>query len=260
MNKTVIITGASRGIGKAIAKKFYQNSYNIALVSKNITNLEKAKTDLKSAFTDINSQIELFTCDLKNIAEIKNTVNKVANIFDTIDILINSAGISYLTPSIEQNYEKWMEQIQVNLTGAYIFSNETFLKMKDNSNSNKRIINISSIYGLIGGEGYSAYCASKHGLNGLTKSLALEYASYGITVNSICPAWVKTDMFEHDMEEIANYYNIEKELLIEDEINAVPSKKFTTVEEISDLCFFLASNSASNITGQNINISGGLDI
>jgi len=128
------------------------------------------------------------------------------------------------------------------------------------NNSSGRIINISSVYGLIGGIGYSAYCASKHGVIGLTKALALEMAPYKITVNAICPAWVETDMFENDMNEMSEIYKIEKDILISDEKMAIPLQSFISVEEISDLVIYLSSDSAKNITGQALNISGGLAI
>lgn len=254
MSKTVVITGASKGIGKEIAILFSSKNYNVAIISRNINLLKNTNNELKN----INKNTDFFQCDIKNIDDIKKTINKIIERFSTIDILINSAGISYITPSDEDNSDKWIEQIEVNLIGTYFFTKECFLKMKEKNFG--RIINISSIYGLIGGESYSAYCASKHGLNGLTKSLALEYAKYNITVNAICPSWVKTDMFDKDMEELSNYYKIEKNDLIESELISTPSGCFTTSNEIAELCLFLSQEYAKNITGQLINISGGLGI
>lgn len=254
MKKTVLITGGSRGIGKAIAKRFCENNFNVFIISKNEKNL--INTQKEFLLADLNVNIE--TCDIKKIEQIKTTVTKIFEKTSSIDILINCAGVSSITPSEEENYEKWFEQVQVNLFGTYIFSRECFLKMKEKNYG--RIINLSSIYGLEGGEIYSAYCASKHGVNGLTKSMALEFAKYNITVNAICPAWVDTDMFDNDMKELSEYYGIEKDELISSELVGIPSGKFTSPEEIADLSLFLVTESARNITGQLLNISGGLAI
>lgn len=254
MKKTVLITGGSRGIGKAIAKRFCEKNFNVFIISKNEKNL--ISTQKEFLLADLNVNIE--TCDIKKIEQIKTTVTKIFEKTSSIDILINCAGVSSITPSEEENYEKWFEQVQVNLFGTYIFSRECFLKMKEKNYG--RIINLSSIYGLEGGEIYSAYCASKHGVNGLTKSMALEFAKYNITVNAICPAWVDTNMFDNDMKELSEYYGIEKDELISSELVGIPSGKFTSPEEIADLSLFLVTESARNITGQLLNISGGLAI
>jgi 3-hydroxybutyrate dehydrogenase len=249
--KVVVITGGSRGIGKETGKIFAAGNYKVILISKSEENLLKAKTE----FT---SEIQTYICDVSDIEQVKQTVNKISEKYSKIDVLINNAGISKLTLLEEENYTAWKQQIDVNLLGTYYFSREVFLIMKPFMSG--RIINISSVYGLIGGEGYSAYCSAKHGVIGLTKSLALEMAKYNITVNAICPGWVETDMFENDMYEISKAYGIDKELLAEEEKMAVPLKNFTSMEDIASLSLYLASESAKNITGQAINISGGLGI
>lgn len=257
--KTVLISGGSRGIGKACARLFARNDYKVIICSKNQNNLEKARSELNNIFTDIS----VYRCDVSDSARVRLTVNNIYKEFSGIDVLINSAGISKLNrleENDEENYQKWHEHLNVNLSGAYYFSREIFLKMKE-QNKPGRIINISSVYGLIGGEGYSAYCATKHGLIGMTKSMALEMAPYNITVNAICPGWVEdTDMFEKDMQDLSDTYNIDKDLLIEEEKNAVPLKSFLKSEEIADLALYLASEAAKNISGQAINISGGLAV
>jgi len=252
--KTVLITGGSRGIGKSIAEKFAKKNYNVVIVSKSIENLEKTKKE----FLEKSLNLDVYSCDVTDIKQVKEVVSNVYNKFSSIDILVNSAGVSFINLLEDDDYSKWHKQIDTNLTGTFYFSKEVFKKMKNNSSG--RIINISSVYGLIGGIGYSAYCASKHGVIGLTKALALEMAPYKITVNAICPAWVETDMFENDMNEMSEIYKIEKDILISDEKMAIPLQSFISVEEISDLVIYLSSDSAKNITGQALNISGGLAI
>jgi len=252
--KTVLITGGSRGIGKSIAEKFAKKNYNVVIVSKSIENLEKTKKE----FLEKSLNLDVYSCDVTDIKQVKEVVSNVYNKFSSIDILVNSAGVSFINLLEDDDYSKWHKQIDTNLTGTFYFSKEVFKKMKNNSSG--RIINISSVYGLIGGIGYSAYCASKHGVIGLTKALALEMAPYKITVNAICPAWVETDMLENDMNEMSEIYKIEKDILISDEKMAIPLQSFISVEEISDLVIYLSSDSAKNITGQALNISGGLAI
>jgi NAD(P)-dependent dehydrogenase (short-subunit alcohol dehydrogenase family) len=252
--KVVLITGGSRGIGKAAGKAFARNGFQVALVSKNPENLINAQEEFQAEGLEAG----IFQCDAGEISQVKRTVENIYREYSGIDVLINNAGLSKLTPLEAEDYAAWQEIININLAGAYYFSREVFLKMKQQNSG--RIINISSVYGLTGGEGYSAYCASKHGLIGLTRALALEMAKNHITVNAICPGWVETDMFEHDMDELSNFYGLDRDIIIAEEKIAVPLKKFTTVEEVADLALYLASNSAKNITGESINISGGLAI
>lgn len=252
--KYAIVTGASRGIGKYLSLSLLKKGYFVFLVSKskeNLNILEKELTYYKGSYC-------LFPCDVSNLEDVKITFEQINCKTNNIDVLINCAGISKVTLLEDENYQDWINQINVNLNGTYYFSKEVYKSMKNNNFG--RIINISSLYGLIGGEGYSAYCASKHGVIGLTKSMALECAKYNITVNSICSGWVETDMFYNDMEELSEKYNIDKNILIDEEKIAIPTKRFTGLDEISDLVIYLISNSAKNITGQSINISGGLAI
>lgn len=252
MNKVCIITGGSRGIGKGIAKLFLEKGYKVAIVSKNSESLAKAKF----YFDSISLEPVFFECDISDPKTVKETVSAIHSSFGRIDTLINSAGISKLTLLEEDCFEEWKKQIDINLSGTFYFSKEVFMKMKEKNSGS--IINISSVYGLIGGEGYSAYCASKHGVIGLTKSMALEASKYNITVNSICPGWVETDMFDNDMTELSDKYGIEKDDLISDELNAIPLKKFSSVDDVAELAYWLSSDKARNMTGQALNLSGGL--
>lgn len=253
--KYALVTGASRGIGEDITLTLLADNYFVFVISQNINNLKKFEHKnykYKSNFLTIST-------DVSNINEVKKAFEIIKEKTDQLDILVNCAGVSKLNLlNNESDEESWHKQININLTGTYYFSKNAYLMMKENNFG--RIINISSVYGLIGGEGYSAYCASKHGVIGLTKSMSLETAKYNITVNAICPGWVETDMFDNDMQELSDEYGIDKNDLIQDEKISVPTKNFTTVKEISDLVKYLISDSAKNITGQSINISGGLAV
>lgn len=251
-----LVTGASRGIGADIALTLLAENYFVFVISQNTDNLEKFSQDnqkYKDNFLTISTNVS-------EIKQVKKAFEIIKSKTDQLDLLVNCAGVSKLNllDSVSDNEDNWHKQINVNLTGTYYFSKNSYLMMKENKYG--RIINISSVYGLIGGEGYSAYCASKHGVIGLTKAMALEAAKYNITVNAICPGWVETDMFDNDMQELSNEYGIDTDDLIQDEKMAVPTKDFTTVKEISDLVKYLITDSAKNITGQAINISGGLAV
>lgn len=251
--KYALVTGSSRGIGREIAISFIKSGYFTFLIASNKNNLNLISDELK----DYTNYLAL-QCDVSDLTQVKNLFKVIESKTEKIDYLINSAGVSKLTPIEDDNYDEWNYQININLNGTYYISKE-FFKLIKNSESG-RIINISSVYGLMGAENCSAYCASKHAVIGLTKSMALDCAKYNITVNAICPGWVETDMFNNDMDELAEKFNIEKDILIEEEKNYVPTKHFTTTTEISDLVNYLISESAKNITGQAINISGGIHI
>jgi len=252
--KFAIVTGGSRGIGKEITRELLNNSFFVFVISKT-----SKSTDLfEDEFKECKDNFLTLNTDISNLDSVLNCYKVISKKTSKIDVLINNAGVSKLTLIGKDNYDSWNNQINTNLNGTYYMSKEVYPLMKNNNTG--RIINISSVYGLIGGEGYSAYCASKHGVIGLTKSMALELATNNITVNAVCPGWVETDMLKNDFEELSQEYSIDKDSLIEDEKISVPTKHFTTVNEISQLVMYLISESAKNITGQAINISGGLNV
>jgi len=149
---------------------------------------------------------------------------------------------------------RWRDILETNLTGMYLVTKEVLRIMKD---SGGRIINISSVLGKFGVPGYSAYCASKHGMIGFTRALALETAHRGITVNAICPGWVDTEMARSGMKDSAAYQGISVEEFKKQAMEAVPIRRFIDAEEVAQLVLYLASDKGSGITGQAINICGG---
>ena len=252
--KFAVVTGGTRGIGKEITKSLIVNNFFVFIISKNSQSIAVFKDE----FQNFKDNFLTIIADVSNLESVINAFKLISAKTNQISVLINNAGVSKLTLIDKENYNDWHNQINVNLNGTFYMSKEVYPLMKNNGYG--RIINISSIYGLIGGEGYSAYCASKHGVIGLTKAMALECAANNITVNAICPGWVETDMFNQDFNEISEEYGIAKAELVNQEKIFVPTKRFTTVKEISDLVIYLISDSAKNITGQAINISGGLAV
>ena len=249
--KTVAITGASQGIGKAMAYVFAECGANLILLSRNEHKLKDVEAGLKPASTQ---NIKYHVLDVSNPDAVEKTFKEIGN----IDILINNAGIYFTSPVIDMDIKKWQELLSINLNGALYCSKAVLPKMKKNKWG--RIINISSVCGKFGYAYESAYTASKFGLIGFTQSLAQEVAKFGLTANCICPGWVETKMAEtvlHD-ENYAKLYNIPLEELKITSLQAVPIERYIQPNEVAYLALYLASNYASAITGQAINIDGGL--
>lgn len=248
--KTAVITGASQGIGKAISEVFAECGALVVLLSRNQKKLEENVNLLKNK----GYNAEYFVLDVSDYTEVGKIFNKI----NRIDILVNNAGIFFASEVQEMNVNKWKELIGTNLNGTMYCSKAVLGQMIKNNYG--RIINISSVSGKVGEPFASAYSASKFGLIGFTQSLAQEVAEKGITVNAVCPGWVETEMAEnilHD-ENYATLVDIPVEKLKSSSLKAVPIGRYIHPREVAYLTLYLASNYASAITGQAINICGGM--
>ena len=230
----VFISGASRGIGKSIANHFAENDYKVIGTSRNDFEFDNKSENLIPIKLDITSRDDVKQCfnDLKS----KDLLP---------DILINNAGITSDQLFLKMKDDDWDSVISTNLTGTYNLTKIFIRNMIKNKNG--RIINISSVAGLMGNPGQVNYSSSKSALNGFTKSLAKEIGSRNITVNSIAPGFINTDMTSFLDDDAKN-------AIIKD----IPLKRFGEVSDVAELALFLASNEASYITGQTISIDGGL--
>ncbi len=230
----VFISGASRGIGKSIANHFAENDYKVIGTSRNDFEFDNKLENLIPIKLDITSRDDVKKCfnDLKS----KDLLP---------DILINNAGITSDQLFLKMKDDDWDSVISTNLTGTYNLTKIFIRNMIKNKNG--RIINISSVAGLMGNPGQVNYSSSKSALNGFTKSLAKEIGSRNITVNSIAPGFIDTDMTSF-------LDNDAKNAIIKD----IPLKRFGEASDVAELVLFLASNEASYITGQTISIDGGL--
>ncbi len=240
-NKVVIITGASRGIGKSIAKGFFDNNCKVALISRN----KKDLIDTKNVIGAKSNNIQLFPCDISNFSDVQNVIDKVIKYYGNIDILINNAGITKDNLILRMKEEDWDTVVDVNLKGCFNTVKAVVKQMIRNKKGS--IINISSVIGLIGNAGQTNYAASKAGIFGLTKSLAKELGSRNITVNAIAPGYVQTSMTEKLSTNIKN-----------DLYKNIPLKRLGSAEDITNLVLFLSSEKASYITGQIMNVDGGM--
>ena len=249
---SVLITGSTSGVGLGIAKEFAKAGYAIIF-----NGLEKEGPEIAISIGK-EYRVKTFYSPANMLipSEIRAMVNEGSAKFGGIDVLINNAGIQHVSPIEDFPEEKWNDIIGVNLTAAFHTSKAVWKNMKDNKKG--RIINIASAHGTVASEYKSAYVASKHGLLGLTKVLALEGATIGITANAICPGYVKTPLVEKQIAEQANSHHIPEEEVIQKIMLAKhPIKKFVSDDSIGALALFLASDAASMITGAAIPIDGG---
>ena len=242
-NQKAIITGASKGIGKSIAFKLAEHGCDLFLLSRNQDSLEKVK---KSILKDFDINIEIYATDIGNNESVNKTFSKIISKYNRVDILINNAGITKDNILVRMSPEEWDSVINTNLTGYFNCCKATIKQMIKQKYG--RIINISSIIGINGNSGQTNYAASKAGIIGLTKSLSKEVGSRNITVNAIAPGFIQTELTKELDEN-----NKEKFL------NSIWLKCFGRPEDIANLVAFLVSDNASYITGQTINIDGGIN-
>ena len=248
--KNILITGGAGGIGLEIVHYFENKNYHVIILDKTL------KKDFKKNYKKIKKNIFYFKTDLLEIKKTEKKIQQIISKFKTIDILINCAGIQYISEIENFPTNEWRKVIDINLTSSFITSKNIIPVMKKNNSG--RIINISSVHGLVASENKSAYVASKHGLIGLTKAIALELSKTKITCNAISPGWVLTPLVEKQIKKLAskNKTSIEiekKNLLFEKH----PNQKFVSGKEIASLVNFLISKDAQNITGSSYSIDGG---
>jgi 3-hydroxybutyrate dehydrogenase len=250
LGKVALITGASRGIGRAIAEAFASEGAQVVLAARNVEQIEELA---KSLNREERRAIAL-RCDVRVKSEVEEATAEIGRTWGKLHVVVNNAGVSGRTPIDDPSDDRWHQILDTNLTGAYLITKASLDLM---SSGWGRIINISSVLGRFGVPAYAAYCASKHGLLGFTRALALELASRQITVNAICPGWVTTDMAEQGIQETAEALGISAEAFREEAIAGVPLKRFIEPDEVANLVLYLASDDASMITGQTYNLCGG---
>jgi NAD(P)-dependent dehydrogenase (short-subunit alcohol dehydrogenase family) len=242
-NKVAFVTGGSRGIGKAISFKLAQNSNLVAVGYK--SNKKNAENVVR-AITEIGGNAIHVEVDLANRSSIQKALKITKSTFGSINILVNNAAIAQEKPFLSISDEDWDEMYKINLRGPFVFTQEVLPGMIDNGWG--RIINIASIGGQWGGVNQIHYASAKAGLIGLTRSIAKTFSIYGITCNSISPGLVDTDM---SANEISTTLGKEK-------IKQIPTGRLGLPEEIASSVAYLASHEASYITGQTINVNGGM--
>ena len=240
-NKVAVVTGASRGIGKSIAKIYAKAGAHVSCISRNKDTLN----DVVESIISNGGSASINAFDVSKSIEFQDNINDIIKEYGTIDILVNNAGITIDKLIMRMNDDDWNKVLEINLKGAFNgIKSVTRSMMKARSG---RIINISSVVGLTGNPGQANYAASKAGLIGLCKASAKELASRGITVNCIAPGYINTDM-------TANITDENKENLY----SQIPLGRIGNPDDIATAALFLASDEAGYITGQTITVDGGM--
>ncbi|MEK4013401.1 3-hydroxybutyrate dehydrogenase [Peribacillus sp. FSL M8-0224] len=251
-NKVVIITGSARGIGFEIGKHFAESGAKVVLSDINEESVKDAAESLKKlGFDSIGVK-----ADVTKEEDIVNMVKEAKETYGSVDIVINNAGLQHVSPIEDFPTAKYELMIKIMLTAPFILTKAVFPIMKEQGFG--RIINVSSINGVIGFAGKAAYNSAKHGVIGLTKVAALEGAEHGITVNALCPGYVDTPLVRGQMADLAKTRNVPiEDVLAEVLLPLVPQKRLLNVSEIADYALFLASDKAKSVTGQAVVIDGG---
>jgi len=250
-DKVALVTGGGTGIGKAIGLKMAKNRAKVAIASRNRSHLAEAA----AAFGALGLPVLPISMDVRNKQGIQRAIEAVISQWGAINILVNNAGISGLSLIDDADDSRWFDILDTNLNGMYLVTKAVLQQMPDDCEG--RVINISSVLGKFGVPGYTAYCTTKHGMIGFTRALALEVVSRGITVNTVCPGWVDTEMATQGIKETAASLGITPEQFKAQAVAGVPIKRFLDADEIAELVCYLASDRAKGITGQAINICGG---
>ena len=236
-NKRILITGATGGIGGALVKKFISLGGVVLGTGTKSEKLDNLKTN--------NPDVKIKKFNLSEHHEIENFVNSVISELGGLDILVNNAGINVDNLSLRMKDDEWKKVIDVNLTSTFLLSKYSIKNMLKNKFG--RVVNITSIVGHTGNLGQSNYSASKSGLIGMSKSLAIEYAKKNITINCVSPGFIVSDMTEAIAEKV-------KQNLI----SRIPMAKLGTSEDVSNCVAFLSSDLASYVTGETIHVNGGM--
>jgi 3-hydroxybutyrate dehydrogenase len=252
--RSAIVTGSTSGIGLAIAKALAQSGHDVML--NGFGKPEEIEATRAGLADEYGVEVLYSGADMSNPDSIAEMIAAAEQAFGKIDILINNAGIQHVAPIEEFPPEKWDQILAINLSASFHTIRHALPGMKQRKFG--RIIQLASAHALVASPFKSAYVAAKHGIAGLTKTVALEGAEHGVTANAVCPGYVLTPLVEKQIPEQANARGITEDEVIRDVLLAAqPTKRFVTVEEVASLVLFLAGDSAGSITGAIIPIDGG---
>lgn len=252
--RNAIVTGSTSGIGLGIARAFAAQGMNILLNGFGPQDeIERLRAGLAAEFS---VKVHYSPADMSKPEAIAEMVEKAAAELGPIDVLVNNAGIQFVSPIEDFPPEKWNAILAINLSAAFYAIKAVVPSMKERGQG--RIINLASAHALIASPFKSAYVSAKHGIAGLTKTVALELAEHNVTVNAICPGYVLTPLVEKQIPDTARARGITEDEVVRNVLlEAQPTKRFVTVEEVAALAVFLAGKDAGSITGAIIPIDGG---
>jgi 3-hydroxybutyrate dehydrogenase len=252
--KTALVTGSTSGIGLGIATRFAELGMDVIL--NGFGDAREIENVRKSLAAEHGVNVRYDGADMSKQADIEAMMAKALHEFGVIDVLVNNAGIQHIAPVEEFPVERWNAILAINLTASFHAIRLALPAMK--ARGWGRIINIASAHALVASPFKSAYVAAKHGIAGLTKTVALEVAERGITMNAICPGYVRTPLVQKQIPDTAKARGITEQQVINDVLlHAQPTKTFVQIDQVAALTAFLASNAAASITGAILPIDGG---
>ncbi len=250
-DKLVLITGGGRGIGRAIAREFAQEGASVVLAARTRTQVEQAAAEISKGAKTL-----AVVCDVSDVMSVRGMFATVQKEFGRgPDILVNNAGIAESAPLTKTDDDLWHRHLAINLSGTFYCTRAALPSMIERGWG--RVINVASIAGKTGAPYIAAYSASKHGVLGLTRSVALEVAAKGVTVNAICPGYVDTDMTMRGIENITAKTGRPAEEALAALKRMSPQNRLVSTEEVAALALLLASEEGRAINGQAINVDGG---
>jgi Dehydrogenases with different specificities (related to short-chain alcohol dehydrogenases) len=245
--KTVIITGGTSGIGLAAARQFAAEGALVVITGRSA---RKGQAALHSLAADFSSYVEYITCDVKSAQQCSQLVEQIASQHASIDVLVNNAGIMLNKSILNTNEEEWDEVLDTSLKGSFFMSKAVIPFMQKQGGGS--IINVSSIFGLVGGNETAAYCSAKGGVVLMTKAMAVELAPFKIRVNCVCPGSVDTPLLRDEIDTFGDQAVVRRQFAARH-----PLKRISTPEEQAEVIVFLASDASSFITGAAIPVDGG---
>lgn len=250
-NRIAVVTGGGSGIGKGVSLSLADKGAMVVIADL----CEDNAMEVVDIITDKNQKSEFYKLDVSNSKDVEKFGEYLKEKYDNIDFLVNSAGISKITPFFDHSEELWDKTMDINLKGQFNCCKVAVDRMLENNKGS--IINLSSQSGKVGTSNYQAYCASKFGVIGLTQSLAAEFGPRGIRVNSIAPGVIYTPMWDQQKIDYAKKRDLDPDHVMDYFKNKIPLRRLGTVEDVAQLVCFLLSDDSSYITGQTINLNGG---
>ncbi|WP_460926421.1 SDR family NAD(P)-dependent oxidoreductase [Pseudomonas sp. MC6] len=252
MSRTILITGAAKGIGRAVAENFAAEAGNrLILLDLDLAELQRWVDEQQE---QIKARVETHAANIADLPAMEALFKTLGSQVEYVDVLVNSAGIC--NENEPEDLHNWHKVISVNLNGTFYVTSLCLALMPDRG----RIINMSSILGRAGKVRNTAYCASKHGIVGMTKALALDLASRQITVNAILPAWIDTPMLQGELATQAAIAGLTQEQIVRNAKKKLPMRRFIQSEEVAAMVRYLASAEAGGVTAQSLVIDGGVGL